>query len=72
MKTRSPSDFGFVERYKWADECPEYKTIEQYEMFIDVRKEDIRNIKKAIRQAKLEIAKRKANDICANLIRWFI
>ena len=70
--TASRSDYDFVEQYKWADECPKYKTVEQYEMFIDARKEDICNIKKAIRQAKREIAKRKTNELCANFIRWFV
>ena len=52
-------NFDFAEQYKWADVCPPYKTIEQYEMFVDARKKDIKNIKKAIRMAKKEIFKRK-------------
>lgn len=48
--TFSPSS-GYV----FSDKCPKYKTKEQYEMFIKARKEDIKNINKAIDEAEKEI-----------------
>jgi len=48
-------DYNFIEQYKFSCKCPEYKTKQQFEMFIDARTEDIKNIKLAIKEAKKRI-----------------
>ena len=50
-------DYDFIEQYKLLDVCPDYRTTEQYEIFIDARLKDISAINKAIYQARLKIGK---------------
>ena len=44
--------FNFIEQYKFSDKCPDYKTVEQFDMFIRARETDIYNVQKAINEAK--------------------
>ncbi len=48
--------------FAFSDVCPEYKTVEQFEMFIDSREYDIEMMNKAIYSARLEISKLKGNS----------
>jgi len=43
------------EKFKFLDVCHDYKTKEQFEMFISARKQDIDSIKLAIKDAEAKI-----------------
>ena len=48
--------------FAFTDVCPDYKTVEQFEMFIDSREYDIKMMNKAIDSAHLGISKLKGNN----------
>lgn len=48
--------------FAFSNICPEYKTVEQFEMFINSREQDIKNMYEAIHEARLNIARLK-NDV---------
>jgi len=54
--------FEFIEQYKFADKCPDYKTVEQLDMFISARETDIKNIKLSIENAKQKIKNLEKKD----------
>lgn len=53
------NNFDFIEQYKFSDKCPDYKTKEQFEIFIKCREIDIDNINKAIKEAKSRLREYK-------------
>lgn len=46
----------------WSGICPDYKTVEQFEMFIESRKKDIEMINESILDAQEKLCKLEGKD----------